>query len=783
MSSPSRPLSFAEVYRPPAFERQGAETPRSGFGASIAAQFRLARSESPTAGALRERRVTQAAQEAFVDFMRENPAALSLFPDDVQEAQAISGVMPRWQDSYSELLEAGGYDLPEPMRLSVVRPERERVAAETASRRAPDLETLQYASPLTQITSGLIGGAAAEFTDPVNLGVTVLTGGVSTGASLLTRMGVEAGINIAIEGAQTPFRNEVLRDLGEETENVALNIAAAGLFGAAFEGGQAALRHMMPRGARQVSESLDAVAGDVWQEMEPNAQRAVVRAARASDDPELNMLADHVLADMEDRAVAAFDQTRAAEAIHAERAAEAMSAVQEGRPISMPERPPLETADLSLQFTANLTEVNARDISVEPEVFQFKTDIVADGGVTPRLLDVTEWVPERSGIVLLYEYADGRLSVADGHQRTALARRISDATGQEITLAARVFREVDGITTEQMRMRAALANIAQSSEGMSSRLAMDAARVLRIDPDAIAQLPRGPGIARATALSRLSDGAFDMVINEVVPERYAELVGRMVDDPQMHVAMMQLLNRTRPETTTQAESILDQALQAPVRRETVSDLFGDQEVLESLYLERAKVLERALRTLRNDLSLFRTLDENQARIEGAGRNRLDRTSNRELRQQVARSLEELRRLAHRAGPISEALNEAAQNYRDTGRLGDAAQRVADAVRGEADRGMAIGAGLGDGGALRQPAPPRGQAPDPNAGFGDAARGDAAREQIEATRLDLDDNAEIPVGMRMDEDGNMVADTRTAAELQAEIARDQDAILALESCLT
>ena len=261
-------------------------------------------------------------------------------------------------------------------------------------------------------------------------------------------------------------------------------------------------------------------------------------------------------------------------------------------------------------------------------------------------------------------------------------------------MRAEVFRAEDGYSIEDIRVLAALKNIAEAADGMTARMAGDAAKVLRLRPEALADLPRGPGIARAQNLSKLSDDAFDLYINRVIDERFAEQIGRMVDDPSMHLPIARLIERVRPETTEQAGNIISQALEAPTSRETTSDLFGETEVVESLYLEQAKVLERAMRIMRDDRSVFKTLTDQAERIEGAGQNRLDKTTNAQARQQVETELGAIKQLAHRAGPISEALRDGAQTYRENGRLKDAAERVAAAVRGEVERnglnGLATG---------------------------------------------------------------------------------------------
>ena len=609
------------------------------------------------------------------------------------------------------------------MDPAAVMQRRERVYARDQKVVEREQEVLSRASPFSRNVGGLIGGVGAELLDPLNLAT--LPVGAPARVGLLATAVIEAGINAAIEAVETPNRNAIAERLGQESNSVLENAVRGALFGGAFGG---AIKGAQ-LGARPAGRLLGRIGRLV-----PN-RRALIDVAEASGDPEARMIAQQVRRDLEDEEAATGggggDGMEARE--HMERAQKAALAAHEGGTPDMPDRPIFAKPRASI-VNGEIEEVDPRDLLVQADVFQFKSEIVGEGGVTPKLLNVTEWRPERAGITLVYEYADGSRAVADGHQRTALARRIMEQTGDEIRLAARVFREIDGFTVEDVRVIAALKNISEAADGMTASMAKDAARVLRVRPDAIADLPAGPGIARAQALARLSDEAFDMFINQVVPERFAELVGRMVDNPALHGAMMKLLQRAGPETVAQAESILTQALQTPVSREITADLFGAQEVVESLYLERAKVLERAMRIMRDDRSVFRTLDERADRIQGTGANRLDTATNKQIRRNVEQALAAVQRVAHRAGPISEALNDGAKGYKENGRLQDAAQRVADAVRQEVERNGLAGAGDGASGRNTEPARSGTAAPDPLEGFSDPVNGDGVRAQIANTRI-------------------------------------------------
>jgi hypothetical protein len=81
-------------------------------------------------------------------------------------------------------------------------------------------------------------------------------------------------------------------------------------------------------------------------------------------------------------------------------------------------------------------------------------------------------------------------------------------------------------------------------------------------------------------------------------------------------------------------------------------------VAQSLYLERAKVLDRALKTLRRDKTVFATLVKEAETVEMAG-NVLAKDINEQRAVADGQALQILQTLANRAGPISDALRAAA----------------------------------------------------------------------------------------------------------------------------
>ena len=606
-----------------------------------------------------------------------------------------------------------------------------------------------------------IGGTAAAFTDPLN--VATLAWGAPSRMGLLGTMAVEGFINAGIEAASTPARNKYLRMLDQEEESALANALMGGAFGATAGGliktapaitrkGVDLVDKYAPGGeGRQLAKEMNRALDDADPEMmarignliKSNFTREMVEKAKDVPDPVVRGLARQVATDIEDE-VAATGRDPSPEATqeHEDRLqAEQLRAAGLEAP-EIPDRPQRAIPAASI-IDGELEEVRPGDLKIQPEIFQFKSD-ADSAGVTDKLRTMPKWDTGKAGVIYVFEYADGTRAVADGHQRTSFANRLMAADpDQDIKLAAKVFRESEGWTPETVRVEAALKNISEAADGMTMKMARDAAKILRVDPERIMELPAGSGIQRAQSLGKLSDDAFALVINDVIPDASGALIGRMVGDPAMHLPIARLLERLRPNSEGEARSIIQQALTAPVEKEVTEDLFGAQEELTSLFLERAKVLEKAKRILADDKKTFRTLTDRGDKITGAG-NKLNQASNQEIRQQVEQALIAVDKMAYRAGSISEALDNGAKNFKETGKLGDSAAAVVDAIRGELERNGLSGATDGVPGRNAKSSDAGGKAPDPFEGFDEPGKGQAVADQIAETRIEQDQpNLEEP----------------------------------------
>ena len=473
------------------------------------------------------------------------------------------------------------------------------------------------------------GRLGAAFTDPATIVTAPVGGGQKT---VLRAAGVEAAVNGLLEMANIPVANRWREELGVDTmtleegaQSVAIAMVAGGILGGAGRFAETEL----PRAFNRLSNSRLAAALRDLSGGNPERLELAEALAREAEVEGQNPFppsgADLHEARLQD-AMTAITETDAA------RAGAAMERLLEDVP------PP---AAGSAALPSGLTEIDPRTLEVDAARFQFK-DGGDSEGVTDRLAGVSEWDPVRAGISLVFEQEDGARFIVDGRQRRGLAARLlEEDPDANIRLTAFVYREADGWADAEIRAIAAAKNLA---EGTGT--AIDAAKILRADPDLLdGSLPtRGALIRDAQGLMRLGDDAFGAVVNDVVPANFAAIVGRIIEDPAEQVAAIE------------AEALVRGAQAAGfARREgETGSLFGDIPT-ESLIADRARILSRAISILRKEKGVFTTLAREADRIENAG-NRLARDANQERASTDAALLEILQTLAHRAGPVADALN-------------------------------------------------------------------------------------------------------------------------------
>lgn len=542
--------------------------------------------------------------------------------------------------------------------------ERAQAARKTAEEIGSRSET--FSGALGSFTGGVVG----VVDDPINaLGV------MGYNAKTLWRLAftealIGAGTGAIAEAGVAKWYDELGYDYDYKDfiRNVSFNAAGSAAFGVGIKLTADGVRS----GWNALSKSGQA---------NKNSQN-LADAAQAAEDLE----ADNPLSNAD---------MPPAQAEHSNRAIEAEAAVENNKAPAMSNQPTIEPSPEMAQAVADnlngvMFSVNARDVNVDAKRFQFKEG-GDEYGVTERLQGVTEWDPIKAGTVIFWEDSAGKMFVADGHQRVGLARRIqAQKPDQDIDIIGYKLRETDGVSAEKARVIAAMANIAQGTGTV-----IDAAKVLRLEPGRISELPPQSVLVRqARDLVNLSNQAFGAIVNEVIPANYGAIVGRLIDDPDLQDAAIAVLAKADPSNVFQAEAIVRQVKEMDTVQEEQVSLFGEEMITQSLFMERAKVLDRATKLLRGDKKAFESLSKNAERIEAEG-NKLAKDQNQRRADKDGQAITLIQALANRKGVLSDDLSASARTARETGNYAAAARGFADAVRRGIERGDFDGAATGD----------------------------------------------------------------------------------------
>lgn len=440
-----------------------------------------------------------------------------------------------------------------------------------------------------------------------------------------------------------------------------------------------------------------------------------------------------------------------------------------------------ETGEAGDFESGEIYRVSAKGIEADPERFQYKSG-GDQYGVSDRLQGVTHWDDSAADVVTLWQQQhDGQIFVADGHQRVGLAKRLIDQGHEaDIPLLARVFREADGHSADSIMLRAAVTNIIKESGS-----ALDAAKILRMAPDhpALAAIDRTRAFGRqAQGLSRLSSDATRLAKDGYIPEAQAAIVGHLARDADTHSGLMKVLHHAKPANLAQAELIVRDAMSAGHVREVQTNLFGKEEQLHSLYGDRAKVLEMALKKLDKDRKLHGLVAENVLSLEATGSTiAKDASAARAAHSATLQTL--VAKLARMTdNPVNTRLSEAARSARESGRYGEAANEFVDALRaepdllitalrGDAGEGLSRADGYGDSGRAGTSEPGDRFAQDPASG-GPAAELAALEAEGQATMFGPDPVAEAVLPAFDDPAGEAIKAQVAGIEhdLRASIAR-------------
>jgi len=288
------------------------------------------------------------------------------------------------------------------------------------------------------------------------------------------------------------------------------------------------------------------------------------------------------------------------------------------------------------------------ELYTDAKTFQYK-DNSDENGVTDRMNGVEEFDPLYAGDIIVYERKDGKKYVVDGHQRLGLAKRLG---GDNITLKGYLFKEEDGYTPEQMRVLAAQKNIAENSG-----TALDTAKIIKeVGLDNLPKtIPTNSAMVKdGIALSRLGDTAFQKVVNgEVTAAQGARIADIIRNDEQKQIAAIDGVRLARFNNLEQVAMFAREVLAADTVKSEQINLFGTQELFQTTAIEKIQIVDKAIKSLKNDKKIFSGLLRNNSKITGRGKNKLDKVTNERINQQAAVAIELIERLASKQGIISD----------------------------------------------------------------------------------------------------------------------------------
>lgn len=444
---------------------------------------------------------------------------------------------------------------------------------------------------------------------------------------------------------------------------------------------------------------------------------------------------------------------------------------------------------------AGLYTFDPRTLGVDAATYQFKMG-GDEFGVTGRLAGERMWDPNAGVGIMAHERLDGSLWVVDGHQRSGLARRLMDEGHAPISLTGTLYRESDGFSAEQVRAMAAMKNIRQESGSP-----LDAAKVLRDDPSLFATVGSRSRsfMLQAQGLADLAPGPFQAIVNDVIPQNYGAIVGRVIpNDDKLQGVAIATLAKAKPANETQAESMIRDIRRLGMEKradEAQLDMFGAGFSLrDTVISERAQVIDRIMKDARADRALFKRVEQQFDTLQEAG-NVLNRTENATRAEIADQLLARFLILAEQDGPVRDAIDAAARAIRGGTKVGDAADEVFALLGRRADddagRGVADGA-VGGGRADEDiPAPRLTELPPDGGGriepglFDDPLEDVAETARIEGLERDLfaalnDPTFDLPIP-RPDDEGGGTTSLRAFAEAAREETEFVDTLKTL--CMT
>lgn len=355
---------------------------------------------------------------------------------------------------FEEQINKGRNSLPENERGTIITfEEMQALIPESARARDKSVRDAQENVSTAGFAAGIAGDLTAFMQDPLILATLPIAWPSLAGRATLqamARVGLsEALIAAGSEALIQPIVQEFRRELGFEDagfESGLRNVIFAAGGGAVLGGGLAGLSKQGEKFLKFLGAINSSDSRVLAKELraQPNPSKAD-EALAGQLEKDANQVDDNPLwqgpeepkplADIDkppdeitELDITAREMRAEAGREHDARTIEADKVAEDGGLPAIPEEPAVPPAGRVIidradnaQSTAELVDPNT--LNIDAKRFQFKS-LTEEVGVTPRLKDVGEWDQTKAGLTLIWEDESGARFIADGHQRTALAKRL-----------------------------------------------------------------------------------------------------------------------------------------------------------------------------------------------------------------------------------------------------------------------------------------------------------------------------------------------------------------------
>jgi len=250
---------------------------------------------------------------------------------------------------------------------------------------------------------------------------------------------------------------------------------------------------------------------------------------------------------------------------------------------------------------------------------------------------------------------DGKVYVINGHNRLALANRLG---AEAVTV-----RFLNAATATEARAIGALQNIA---EGAGSP--MDAAKFFRdtgikSQQDVEARgLPLGSGQAsKGLSLSKLPGDVFNAVVRGDLTVNRGAIIGGSGLNEAKQREVFKLIGSRKAITDQTLQELVEHAAASVQRTQTTMSLFGETEEAKDNLITRAKLSASLKAKIAREKRLFSTVSKAKAAssLTEKGGNVINQEQSAKVAGEASEALGVFERLKSSTGPISSALNRAA----------------------------------------------------------------------------------------------------------------------------